>query len=84
MNQFLQRQLDAEAGLQAVPIVNKSSFSKLLLPCPLDIDEQKQIAKILSTQDKKIEKEEANLAKLKELKKGLMNDLLSGNVRVKV
>lgn len=83
MNQFLQRQLDTEAGLQAVPIVNKSSFSKLLLPCPLDIEEQKKTAKILTTQDKKIEKEEANLAKLKELKKGLMNDLLSGNVRVR-
>lgn len=48
------------------------------------MNEQKQIAKILTTQDKKIEKEEASLAKLKELKKGLMNDLLSGKVRVKI
>ena len=47
-------------------------------------DEQKQIAKILTTQDKKIQTEETNLAKLKELKKGLMNDLLSGTVRVKI
>ena len=84
MSQFLQRQLDIEAGLQAVPIVNKSSFAKLVLPCPLDLEEQKQIAKILTTQDKKIQTEETNLAKLKELKKGLMNDLLSGKVRVNV
>ena len=84
MCKFLQRQLDVEAGLQAVPIVNKSSFSKLVLPCPLEIEEQKQITKILTTQDKKIEREETNLSKLKELKKGLMIDLLSGNVRVKV
>ncbi|MGB3750129.1 MAG: restriction endonuclease subunit S [Arcobacteraceae bacterium] len=84
MSQFLQRQLNVEAGLQAVPIVNKSSFAKLVLPCPLDMEEQKQIAKILTTQDKKIETEQTNLAKLKELKKGLMNDLLSGKVRVKV
>jgi type I restriction enzyme S subunit len=48
------------------------------------MEEQKQIAKILTTQDKKIQTEETNLAKLKELKKGLMNDLLSGKVRVKV
>lgn len=48
------------------------------------IEEQKQIAKILTTQDTKIEKEEENLSKLKELKKGLMTDLLSGKVRVKV
>lgn len=46
--------------------------------------EQKQIAKILTAQDKKIETEETNLAKLKELKKGLMNDLLSGKVRMKI
>ena len=39
---------------------------------------------ILTIQDKKIEAEEKNLAKLQELKKGLMGDLLSGKVRVKV
>jgi len=53
---------------------------KLLLPSS---QEQQKIANILTTQDKKIETEEKNLAKLKELKKGLMNDLLSGKVRVK-
>ena len=53
------------------------------IPLPT-FEEQKQIAKILTTQDKKIEIEETNLDKLKELKKGLMNDLLSGVVRVKV
>jgi len=47
-------------------------------------EEQKQIAKILTTQDKKIETEQKNLSKLQELKKGLMSDLLSGKVRVKV
>jgi len=54
---------------------------KLLLPT---MEEQKQIAKILSTQDKKIQTEETNLAKLKELKKRLMNDLLSGKVKVNI
>lgn len=52
--------------------------------CFSNKNEQKQIAKILTTQDKKIEIEETNLVKLKELKKGLMNDLLSCKVRVKV
>jgi len=54
---------------------------RLLIP---NLQEQKQIAKILTNQDKKIQTEETNLAKLKELKKGLMNDLLSGKVRVRV
>lgn len=45
--------------------------------------EQQKIAQILSAQDRKIETEETNLAKLQNLKKGLMGDLLSGKVRVK-
>lgn len=84
MSQYLQKQLDVEAGLQAVPIVNKSSFSKLLLPCPILAVEQQKIATILSAQDRKIETEETNLAKLRNLKKGLMGDLLRGDVRVKI
>lgn len=59
------------------------TISHALITLP-SITEQKQIAKILTTQDKKIETEETNLVKLKELKKGIMNDLLSGKVRVKV
>jgi type I restriction enzyme S subunit len=62
-------------------LLNDLKSLKLILPL---MTEQKQIAKILTKQDKKIETEETNLAKLKELKKGLMNDLLSGKVRVKV
>jgi type I restriction enzyme S subunit len=67
--------------------INSINNSDLLLfdfSFPKDEIEQKQITKILTTQDEKIEIEEKNLAKLKELKKGLMNDLLSGVVRVKV
>jgi type I restriction enzyme, S subunit len=67
--------------------INSINNSDLLLfdfSFPKDEIEQKQITKILTTQDEKIEIEEKNLAKLKELKKGLMNDLLSGEVRVKV
>lgn len=70
------------SGTSTVTITKKDVEDfKVFFP---PIEEQKQIAKILTTQDKKIEKEKENLVKLKELKKGLMNDLLSGEVRVKV
>lgn len=65
------------------PNLSKQMVDGMLLPIS-PLEEQKQIAKILTTQDKKIQTEETNLAKLKELKKGLMNDLLSGKVRVKI
>lgn len=63
--------------------ISQAIVKKLLIVLP-DISEQQRIAGIITAQDKKIEAEEANLAKLKELKKGLMDDLLSGRVRVKV
>ncbi|MFA5462185.1 MAG: restriction endonuclease subunit S [Sulfurimonas sp.] len=74
--------LIAGGSSQSALTIEKLSLLKVLYP--KSIDEQKQIAKILTTQDKKIETEETSLAKLKELKKGLMNDLLSGKVRVKL
>jgi type I restriction enzyme, S subunit len=67
----------------AQPKITQDGLNKLFFKIAPK-NEQKQIARILNTQDKKIEREERNLAKLKELKKGLMTDLLSGVVRVKV
>jgi len=66
-----------------VPSLSTSNINRVKVKKPPK-EEQKQITKILTTQDKKIKTEETNLAKLKELKKGLMNDLLNGKVRVKV
>ena len=48
-------------GEQALPIVNKSTFSGLLLNIP-SFSEQKKIAKILSAQDKVIELKENLIA----------------------
>ena len=61
--------------------ISQAIVKKLLIVVP-EISEQQRIADIITAQDKEIETEETNLAKLKELKKGLMDDLLSGRVRV--
>ena len=66
------------------PEISRTEVKKISIALPKCETEQKQITKILTTQDKKIQTEETNLAKLKELKKGLMNDLLNGKVRVKI
>jgi type I restriction enzyme S subunit len=47
------------------------------------ITEQTQIANILSTWDKAIELKEKQLGKKKEIKKGLMQKLLTGEIRIK-
>jgi type I restriction enzyme S subunit len=64
--------------------INNSDLLMFMFPMPTSLNERQKIAQILSAQDRKIETEEANLAKLQKLKKGLMGDLLSGKVRVKV
>jgi len=81
INFHIQSPLKIEAGLQAVPIVKKSAFSKILLPLP-SLPEQQRIAAILSQIDETIEKEEQYKEKLERIKQGLMEDLLTGKVRV--
>ncbi|HHP5603570.1 TPA: restriction endonuclease subunit S [Bacillus paranthracis] len=53
---------------------------KILVP---SIEEQEKIADTLIEVDRKIEKEQLKVLKLKELKEGLMQSLLTGKVRVK-
>ncbi len=58
---------------------NLVSCFKLLLP---PLPEQKRIASILSQIDEVIEKEQKYKEKLERIKRGLMEDLLTGKVRV--
>ena len=78
---YSQTPLKHEAGLQAVPIVNKSRFSTIKIPLP-PLPEQHRIASVLSQIDEVIEKEERYKEKLERIKQGLMQDLLTGKVRV--
>lgn len=55
---------------------------KLYLPS--DISEQQAIADVLSTADDEINLLNQKLEALKEQKKGLMQQLLTGKIRVKV
>ncbi len=60
-----------------------SIFSNLVIPVP-NIDEQQKIASVLTAADQEIELLEAKLAHLKDEKKALMQQLLTGKRRVKV
>ena len=65
------------------PNITKNDIKTFQLPLP-PLSEQKRIAQILSQIDQTIEKETAYKEKLQHLKKGLIEDLLTGKVRVKV
>ncbi len=70
--------MTGSAGQRRVP----TDFLKLYQMALPPLKEQKQIGSILSGNDSKIEKAKTRLEKLKDMKKGLMQDLLTGKIRV--
>ena len=69
------------AGEQAVPVLNKTEFSKFKIPLP-PLPEQKKIADCLSTWDSAIEKQSQLINALTQRKKALMQQLLTGKKRL--
>jgi len=72
---------DAAGGAQ--PNVSGKNIEKIVISLP-PILEQKQIAEVLSSIDEETEKEGNNKEQLELLKKGLMQVLLTGKIRVSV
>jgi len=65
------------------PAINSSDVCKLTIFVPRNFPEQQKISRILSTWDKAIEKTEQLIEQKQQLKKGLMQQLLTGKVRFK-
>lgn len=61
--------------------INTGEYSSILLPLP-SLDEQRQIVNIIQSSNQRIQQERQQKQKLQELKRGLMQDLLTGKVRV--
>ena len=70
------------AGVQAVPQINKSEFSRFKFTFPL-LPEQQKIAAFLTAVDNKIEQLSKKQALLGEYKKGLMQQIFSQAIRFK-
>ena len=70
------------AGINATPQINKSGYSKYRVLCPKDKLEQIAIAKGISSVDKSINEQKQKIKYLKRLKKSLMQNLLTGKVRI--
>ena len=67
----------------AQPNIGSNDIKKIKLYIPSDISEQQAIADVLSTADDEINLLNQKLEALKEQKKGLMQQLLTGQIRVK-
>ena len=80
---FFKKQIDYQITGIDIPNFGSSHLKKMKIILP-PINEQQQIASILSNVDSQITKEKLNKANLELLKKGLMQKLLTGKIRVKV
>ena len=76
-------QVDNVSASSATKLLNKTNFRAMHIPKP-KIDEQALFSNKIESLDKKIQTEQQALAKYQQLKKGLMQDLLSGKVGVTV
>lgn len=79
---YNQKQIWDFVAAGAQPAVNQTNLKSMKLKLPRDLGEQNKIVKILSNIDKKISITELCLIKLESIKRGLMQDLLTGKVRV--
>jgi len=66
-----------------IDYLSREKFENLQIHFP-SLPEQHRITEILTSADERIEEEESYRDKLLQIKKGLMQDLLTGKVRVKV
>jgi type I restriction enzyme S subunit len=64
------------------PNITKTDIEKFLIPLPPNVAEQKEISKMIFNVKQDIDISNNQLTKLRQTKTALMQDLLSGNVRV--
>lgn len=80
---YNKEKLKLMAGQTAVPIISKQQFEEFEILLPRNVLEQKAIAKVLSDMDCEIEQLEKKLAKYQQIKQGMMQELLTGRIRLK-
>ncbi|MDR4886312.1 restriction endonuclease subunit S [Fredinandcohnia sp. QZ13] len=80
---YFQNELQRRSNTTAQSGIYLKELGSINIPLP-DVKEQKKIVSILLSIDGKLNYEEKRINKLKDLKMGLMQVLLTGEVRVKV
>ena len=78
---FFNYVMEGAAGTK-MPRGNKTHISQYEFEIPSELEEQKAIAKVLTDMDDEISALEAKLKKYEQLKKGMMQQLLTGKIRL--
>ena len=84
LNYFFKQRIDEQKQQGAMPYIKLKTLIDFQIYIPRDKKEQNSLLSILSTADEEIDLLNKKLEALKEQKKGLMQQLLTGQTRVKV
>ena len=82
-SKFRNKIISSMIGTTGRQRASKEAVERLEIPLPPS-DEQERIIEILSNVDKKLELERSEKARLERIKRGLMDLLLTGKIRIKV
>ena len=80
--QVVKNQLVSQAVGTKVYSLTNSMIGSILVPVPFLLPEQQAIAEVLSDMEDEIENLEAELKKLNHMKRGMMQELLTGRIRL--
>lgn len=80
--QLVRNQLVSQAVGTKVYSLTNSMIGSILVPVPSLLSEQQAIAEVLSDMDDELETLEAELKKLNHMKRGMMQELLMGRIRL--
>lgn len=78
---YIVPRIQSSKSTTTMPIINKTEFSNIYIKLPVKL-EQEKIANFLSDVDRKLELLENKLQLLKNEKKGMLQKLLTGEIRV--
>lgn len=82
--QFNKRTFENIAMGSTILTIGLPYFKKMKIACPIELEEQRNIAAKIKASDARIFSLQDELSKLKQQKQGLMHDLLTGKVPVKI
>jgi len=82
MDRNLQERIRVEVNAGNTPYITMGTLTEMQIKIPPTKDEQFQVAKVISDMDSEIEKLESELNKYKNLKQGMMQNLLTGKIRL--
>lgn len=78
----MDRQLDRLLTGSNYPAINAAEVAQLLIDCPLEVEEQQAIGGVLDGLDDEMTALSARLAKTRDVKRGMMQQLLTGRTRL--